>query len=242
MKTKHLLWLSAVIVVAAMPATALAGPGGMIAKAVVHSFWGKVGLALLVIFFMPLILLVMIREKLAERRSLRDLRFMAQHAAVFDWLNTKERALDCFYRVHRAWSVTDIVEAQAWMTSWYWQNQQVAHLQRWQRDGLVNICHVQKISSIRPLLFAHRNDGAAHEGSRLVLSITAMMQDYLQTVAGSVVEGDKEFKSVETIWSFVLQEGQWVVANIEDGNLSFLYAKMTKDLPEIATTLKTTRA
>src|SRR5690348_3032450 len=70
---------------------ALAGPGGKIARAVFETFWGKVLLGVLTIVFLPLIVMVMVKEKLAERRALRDLRYMGQLAPQFDWLKIRER-------------------------------------------------------------------------------------------------------------------------------------------------------
>jgi|GEM_PF-3657415 len=81
------------------------------------------------------------------------------------------------------------------MTDWYWQNQQLVYLEKWQREGLVNICDVKNINHIKPLLFVHRNQGAEHEDSMVVLSIKAKMQDYLQEQAtGKVIEGSKNIR------------------------------------------------
>lgn len=217
---------------------ALAGPGGKIAAAVATTFWGKLFLGLLTILFLPLIIYVLIREKLSERRARKDLRFMAGYSATFEWLKIMERAKDCFYRVHSSWEQEDLSQVSAWMTDWYWQNQQIVHLNRWQREGLVNICQVEKITNIKPLLFVHRNRGEEHENSMVVLSINAKMKDYLQNKAsGALVEGDKSVKEVETIWSFTLEAGQWKVSDIEEGSMSLAYAKMVGELPPIETTL-----
>ena len=64
---------------------ALAGPGGKIARAMFETFWGKVVLGLLTIFFLPLITYVIIREKIAERRARKFLSHMAQRDPLFDW-------------------------------------------------------------------------------------------------------------------------------------------------------------
>lgn len=221
---------------------ALAGPGGKIARALFDSFWGKILLAIITIVFLPFIIYVVAREKLAEQRSMKDLKFMAQHSAVFDWLRVRERILDCFHRVHAAWRKEDAPEAAHWMTDWFWQNQQLVYLDEWARKGLVNHCNVKRVGSVRPLLFVHRNDGAEHEGSTLVVSITAYMQDYLaKRETDEVVEGSKKFKDVETVWTFTLVEGRWRVSNIEEDTLSLAYAKLTADLPSIESTLAARR-
>ena len=107
---------------------ALAGPGGKIANAMFESFWGKVLLIILVIVFLPLILLTLAKEKVAERRTLRDLRFMAKRSPSFDWLKVRQRVQDCFSRIHAAWQKEDMKESSNWMTDWYWMNQQMVYL------------------------------------------------------------------------------------------------------------------
>ena len=217
---------------------AIAGPGGKIANAAFESFWGRVILLILTIIFLPLILYVLLREKLSERRARKDLRFMAGYSSVFDWLKIQQRAKDCFFRVHSGWEEEDLSAVSGWMTDWYWQNQQLVHLDRWKKEGLVNVCDVKKITNIKPLLFVHRNQGQEHEDSMIVVSIEAKMKDYLQERdSGKVVEGSKRFKEVETIWSFTMENGEWKVSDIEEDSMSLAYAKLAKDLPDIESTV-----
>jgi hypothetical protein len=219
---------------------ALAGPGGTIAGAVAKTFWGKVAIAALFVFFLPLIIYVNIKEKISERRARSDLRYMAAYDPHFDWLKLRERIQDCFFRIHSAWSKEDVSEASEWMTDWYWQNQQMVYLNRWEQEGLINHCAVKRIKSIRPLLFVHRNDTGPHDGSLLAVSITADMQDYLaRRGGGEVVEGDRKWKDVETIWSLTMENGNWKVSNIEEGCSSLEYAKLVKELPPIQETIIT---
>ena len=218
---------------------ALAGPGGMIAKAVWNSTWGKILIGLLVLFFLPLILLSLIAEHRAVRRSRRDLRFMAKHSELFEWLSLRERAQDCFYQLHVAWARQDLQLAEAHISDWYRQNQQAVYLDRWQRKGLVNHCDIKRISQIKPVLFVHRNVEAAHQHSLLVLSITARQQDYLlEKKSGQIVEGDKRYKEVETIWTLRLEDQQWRVNNIEEASCLFDYVSQRKGLPAIEQTVR----
>ncbi|ARU55692.1 MAG: Tim44-like domain-containing protein [Pseudomonadales bacterium] len=229
-----------VIVVLALTAVepAMAGPGGKIARAAFETFWGRIILGILVLVFLPLITYMAIREKLAERRARKDLRFMAGYSAIFDWLAVQARAKDCFYRVHSGWEQADLSGVSGWMTEWYWQNQQQVHLERWEKEGLVNVCKVKKIRNLKPLLFVHRNQGEAHQDSMVVISIEAHMQDYLMHKGtGKVVEGSKRFKDVETIWSFTLEDGVWKVSDIEEDSMSMVYTKMVSELPDIESTV-----
>ncbi len=213
---------------------AYAGPGGQIAKILAKTFWGKMALGLLTLILLPVGIYLYIKQKLAERRAHKDLRFMAQHDPNFEWRRAKKRILDCFYRIHSAWKDEDVSEACEYLTDWYWQNQQLVYLDRWHREGLRNVCAVKKIRAIRPLLFIHRNDDTAHGGSLLVVSITANMQDYrVQRETDKVVEGDRKFKDRETIWTFSLVEGQWRVSNIEAAGCEFDYIFQVKNVPRI---------
>lgn len=233
-----LMLILSVVAVATISEPALAGPGGKIARAVFESFWGKVLLGVLAIIFMPLIVYVLIKEKLAERRTKKDLRFMAGYSPLFEWMKIRERAKDCFLRVHSGWENEDLSGVSGWMTDWYWQNQQQVYLNKWKENGLANICNVRKITNIKPLLFVHRNQGSEHEGSLVVISIEAHMQDYLENRnTGEIVEGSKKFKDVETVWSFTLEDGQWKVSDIEESDMTLAYAKEVAGLPKIETTV-----
>ncbi len=217
---------------------AFAGPGGKIASAAFETFWGRVVLGILTIIFLPLITYTLLREKLSERRARKDLRFMASYSSKFEWLKIQERAKDCFFRVHSGWEDEDLSGVKKWMTDWYWQNQQMVHLDRWKKEGLQNICNVKKITNIKPLLFAHRNLIEEHEDSMIVISIEAKMKDYLiNRNSGKVIEGSKRYKEIETVWSFTMDNGEWKVSDIEEGSMSLAYAKLVKDLPDIETTV-----
>jgi hypothetical protein len=238
---KRTLILGALVIVAisfVFVEPAFAGPGGKIARAAFETFWGRIALGILTIIFLPLITYVVLREKISERRARKDLRFMAAYSAKFDWLKIQERAKDCFYRVHSGWEQEDLSGVSSWMTDWYWQNQQLVHLERWKKEGLVNICDVKKITSLKPLLFVHRNQGHEHEDSMMVISIEARMKDYLQDrKSEKIVEGSKRYKEVETVWSFTLENGEWKVSDIEEGSMSLAYAKLARELPDIESTV-----
>ena len=217
---------------------AYAGPGGQIAKLLAKTFWGKMVLGLLTFILLPVGIYLYIKQKAAERRAFKDLRYMAQHDPNFEWLRAKERILDCFYRIHSAWKEEDVSQACEYMTDWYWQNHQLVYLDRWHRQGLRNVCAVKKIRVIQPLLFIHRNEDAAHEGSLLVVSITAnMMNCLVKRETDEVVEGGRKFKDQAAIWTFVLVRGQWRVANIEAAECEFEYIFQAKNVPRIEETV-----
>jgi hypothetical protein len=234
---KPFFWIALLLVLVVIllcPASALAAPGGKIVTGLFKTPLGKVLLAILAVVLSPLIAYVMIKEHIAQKRTLKLLRQIAPTNPVFDWMTLRDRITDCYHRVHAAWRAEDMSEASEWMTSWYWQNQQLAYLNQWERDGLVNHCRVKGISKIRPLFLSYRSaeDGAA-DGSRLVVSISAKMEDYLaQRATGKIVEGKKGYADTEHVWTFVLQKGKWLVANIEEGSMSLSYARLPVEVPQ----------
>ena len=224
-----------VVVVALGPAEALAAPGGKIAGAVAKSFGGRVVLGLLFVVFLPLILYVVAREAIASRRARGALRTLRGLNPAFDWMTLHDRVVECFTRVHAAWRKEDMAQASAWMTDWYWQNQQLAHLDRWAEQGLVNQCTVKSVGHVKPLHVACRNGEGDFAGSRVVVSVTANMEDYLQERAsGKIVEGERGYKDVEWVWTLELFQGVWRVARIEEGALSLTYASMPNELPAVS--------
>jgi predicted lipid-binding transport protein (Tim44 family) len=231
--TTLVLFLFLFVFVLVLADPALAGPGGKIARSLFSGFWGKLILGLLVIVFLPLIILSIFKEKRAERRARKDLRFLSSHSSLFEWIMLKQRITDCFQRVHKGWQQEDLQEASAWMTSWYWQNQQSVYLDEWARNGLTNICSVKTINDIKPMLVVHRNARNDFEESMLVVSISARMQDYLmEKETKKIVEGDKKYKDVEKIWTFTLEQGAWKVSNIEEADALKDYLKMAAEQPE----------
>ena len=221
----------------------LAGPGGQVAKAALTSIWAKVFFAVLGIIFLPLIIYVMLKEARAKKRALKDLAFVKSKTndPSFDWIKITQRIKDCHARIHSAWEKSDMEESSKWMTNWYWQNQQVAVLDRWEREGLKNICNVKKINSIKPILFKHNNDNnIEHNGSTLHVSISVNMVDFLvHEDSKKVVEGCKKVKDVDAVWVFELVENKWVVASIEGSEMSLEYAGLMLDLPAVEDSLLT---
>lgn len=213
---------------------ALAAPGGKIARAVFETFWGRVVLVLLVIVFAPLIVLSVLKERRAVRRATADLAYLAQRAPEFRWIGLRERALACFHRVHAAWSREDVSEATDFMTDWYWQNQQLVFLDRWAADGLVNHCTVKSVSKVKPIVVDPRHGPDGFDGSKVVLAISANMQDYLaRRDGGEIVEGSKKYKDVESLWTFELAGGEWKVSNIDASESMDEYLEMARALPRV---------
>jgi hypothetical protein len=174
------------------------------------------------------------RRNAAESRTLKDLRQLAQHHDLFDWRSLENRIESCFQEVHLAWSKENLDDVSEYMTNKHQQEQQSDYLDKWAKEGLINHCEVEAITLIQPLFLAHPEQEMEHEGSKLVVAITAKKEDYLaKRDSGSIVKGEKGIKNVNTIWTFVIQNGKWVLANIEDSSSSLLldYARAHNELP-----------
>ena len=209
-------------------------PGGKIVAGFFKTTIGKiVGVVLLIVLF-PLILWIYIIEGRAEKRTLAALTRLGKVDRAFDWLTLRDRITDCYHRVNAAWQTEQMDEASEWMTSWYWQNQQLAFLNQWERDGLINHCRIKGISKIRPFHLKFENEGPNYgEGSRIVVAITAKMEDYLaRRDTGKIVEGAKGYADTTHLWTFLLQNGKWVVANIEEDSAAVDYVRLPLEVPE----------
>lgn len=229
--------VAVVALVVAEPA--IAGPGGKIARAAFETFWGRLVLGVLVIVFLPLILLSIMKERRAARRAQSDLAYLATFSSSFRWLDLREQVLTCFHRVHAAWTIEDVREAAEYMTDWYWQNQQLVFLDRWAREGLVNCCDVKSVGRVRPILVDPKPHAPGLDGSKVVISISANLQDYLARRAdGEVIEGSKKYKDVETLWSFELTEGRWRVSNIDEGESIDEYLDLLPQMPRASEVVK----
>lgn len=217
---------------------AIAGPGGNIGSLIFstfffESFWGKIILACLVILFLPFIIYTYVKEFIAQRRTLKDLSRLAKISDHFDWLRLRDRVIYSFFRIHAAWRKENMQEASELMTDWYRKNQQIAFLDQWESEGLVNHCKVDSIINIKPLFLSYQGEDIGHEGSRIVITINALMEDYLaKRDTGEVVKGKKGFFPVKTVWTFLLKDKKWQVANIEDIGMLLEYALMINELPE----------
>ena len=218
-----------------LPATVMAGPGGKIAKAVFETFWGKVILGFLTLILLPAIIWVMVKEHGAKKRALKHLQVVGASLPDFQWVKLHKRVKACFTRIHDSWSKADVSTASDWMTSWYWQNQQLVYLDKWEREGLVNECEVFKINKMIPILFSYQEEGGIPgEGSELAVLIEAKMTDYLMRKSdGQIVEGSAKKKDVERVWSFTYEKGQWLVSDIDEGSNSLSYVEMMKHVPAI---------
>lgn len=209
----------------------LAGPGGNIANAAFRSFWGKLFLVIIGFILLPLLLYFWFREYRAVNRTIKDLKALSIVYPEFNWMVLKERISSAFYQVHSAWRKEDMQRAEQWMTSWFWQNQQMAFLDQWEQYGLVNHCQVKNIKSLKPLFVQQPDNKQSSEGSRLVVLISAEMEDYLaERETGKVVEGKKGFAEVDTVWTFLFENGKWVVSNIEERDSWYSYAKMPNEV------------
>ena len=133
---------------------------------------------------------------------------------------------DVFTRVHKAWSERDLDNCETYMTNWYRQNQQSVFLDEWDKKGMMNVCTIKELKSVKPIhLRLSQNDN--FEGSRIMYAIDANMEDYLVNVEDtSIVEGKKGFNDVETVWTLKLEDNSWKVDNIEQSEMVLNYMKM----------------
>ncbi|VBB06147.1 Hypothetical protein LUCI_1362 [Lucifera butyrica] len=234
-KILYLLCLGLIVCVVcnfALPDVTYAAPGGMIVKAATKTWYGKAIVIILTIIFLPLLLYIMVKEKVASNRASKALTELAKINNIFRWTVLNQRAYEVITHVYYAWKKSDVSQATEWMTDWYWQNQKITVLDEWESEGLSNYCKLNKILSVKPLYVEYNEKTTGDgEGSRVVLLVKVKLIDYLiNDKTGEVVEGDKKNKNFESVWTLLLEEGQWKLTLIEEGALSLRYAKMKSDI------------
>ena len=107
------------------------------------------------------------------------------------WLNLEKNVSNVFSRVYLAWNKEDMKEVSSYVNHWYWQNQQLIHLDRWKSENLKNVCKLESISNIKPL-YLEISDEENFEGSKIAFSITGSIEDYLiNRDTHKVVQGKK---------------------------------------------------
>lgn len=210
-----------------------AGPGGTVAKALFKTWWGKLILVALTIIFLPLILYVYIVEYFAIKKTKKQLKNLSTLNKDFSWLNLDKNTRNIFKRVHYAWDNEDLTEVSEYVNHWYWQNQQTVHLNKWEKDNLKNICKLESIKKIKPLYIEIGNNSSL-EGSKIALSISANIEDYLiNRETKKVVEGKKGFDIIDKIWILEYTGEKWLLDDIQDEDLTLYFAKMENFIPSL---------
>lgn len=209
--------------------TSFAGPGGII-KAATKTFWGKIIILCLMIFFLPLIIKYMITRRIQVIKTRKQLRLLGRQVPYFEWMALKNRIHDIFIWVHSAWDKKKMDIAEEYMSQWYKQNQQLI-LDKWERDKVKNIVSDVKIKELTPLFVYSDTDNG---DERIVVEITAEMRDYLvDKETGKVVDGDKTIGDVTTVWTFIRIDNKWVLTMIEADGTVFEYLKEPNYIPQI---------
>ena len=198
------------------------------------SFWGILLLAFFFVLLVPSFLYAHVQQNIKVRRTMITLQNLAAVNSSFDWVLIKNRVTDIFVRTHRAWSHEDMEEISSFSSTWYWQNQQMVFIDRWHNRGLVNRSEVQSINNITPLFVRHSGLPQA-ESSILVVGINANQEDYLmQRETGELVEGKKGFHNMDTLWTFRLHKGEWLLDNIEHVEFWPTYVRIPNEVPDSA--------
>lgn len=221
-----------VIAVLFMVEPAYAGPGGYIAKGLFKTFWGKILLGALTIILLPFILYVKFREYFAVRKNKKILSTLGAINKDFRWSNLEKNIRNVHGRVYIAWSNENMEEVSKYVSSWYWQNQQLVFLDEWKSKNLQNICNLKNTGKIIPL-HLEITDNENLEGSRIAFSISADVEDYLiNRETREVVYGRKGYENEEKIWFMEYAEGNWILDEIREGSLSLAFAKLKNEIPE----------
>lgn len=208
-----------------------AGPGGTVVKAIFKTFWGKVLLTAIGIILLPLIIYVKYREYFAVKKCKKELESLQAINDDFRWSKLEKTVKQIFERVYLAWSKEDMSAVSNYVSHWYWQNQQLVHLDKWKSENLKNICDLESVGKIRPLHLEILNRENL-EGSRIAFAIEGRIKDYLvDRTTHKIVKGSSNYDDEERIWVFEYTEGKWLLDDIHEGDLSLAFAKLENIIP-----------
>lgn len=210
-----------------------AGPGGTVVKAIFKTFWGKVLLSIIGIILFPLFAYIHFREYFAIKKCKKELLTLQTVNDDFRWSKLEKTVKQIYERVYLAWSKEDMSAVSNYVSHWYWQNQQLVHLDKWQSENLKNICALESVGKIKPLHLEILNRENL-EGSRIAFSITGRIKDYLMDrTTLKIVKGSRNYDDEERIWVFEYTNGKWLLDDIQEGELSLAFAKLDNIIPEV---------
>ncbi len=210
----------------------MAAPGGYIVREAFHAWWMKPILLILILLTFPWLIWKYYETRQAKLKCNKLLLQLSKRHQAFHLLRIKQRVTDCFQRLHQAWELEDITEAAAWMTPWYWQNQQMTALNKWQKKGLRNICRLRGDISIHPIYVSVNEHDDNWEKSILVVKIRGEIEDYLVDIkTGEIKEGQKGFVDYSSLWTFELSKGEWLLAQIAPGETIDEYLALPLEYP-----------
>ncbi|MGY6650332.1 hypothetical protein [Wenyingzhuangia sp. IMCC45574] len=209
-----------------------AGPGGTITKALFKTWWGKLLMLALTILIAPVIIYHYIVQTIKVKKTKKALIALGTKNKDFSWLNMEKNIKNIFTRTYEAWSNGDMAEVQNYVNHWYWKNQQMVVLDKWEKQNLKNICNLDKVKSIKPL-YVEISEEEKLEGSKVAILVSASIEDYLiDKATGKAVEGGKGYIDEEHIWIFEYDNGKWLLDNIASEDYTFTYIKMENIIPE----------
>lgn len=223
-----LLFGVVVLLLIVVPETAWAGPGGVFMKAAAKSVWGKIAFGVLAVIFLPLILYVVIGERIGIYRSRQALKELAKTRPEFEWMHVREQASQAITGIYEVWESGDLASVAHHMTPQFHTAQQEL-LDRWRDEGKRNVIRLHKIASLDPLFIRTETD---LNYSTIAVLLDAMAVDYLEdTNTRKVLKGKKSRDdSYQAVWLFAYVGGRWRVARIEEGNTSFGFAKLKNEI------------
>jgi len=209
-----------------------AGPGGVIAKGLAKTWWGKLLLVLLFILLFPFIAYNWVIETLKVKKTKKQLLKISVTNNDFTWLNLEKNFSNIITRVYAAWGKGDMSEVKNYVNHWYWQNQQSVHLNKWDSENLKNICNLKKVTKVKPI-YVELTNNENFEGSKIVIHITANIEDYLiKKDTKKIVEGKKGFQEETHVWVMEYTENKWLLDSIKNEDHVMEFLKLDNVIPE----------
>lgn len=202
------------------------------AKSLYDSTWGKVLIFSILALSLPFVFYGYTRPYFKSLRTKWALQKLAASDPVYDWEKLQKRFTEIFTRMHQSVSLQNKLEISSMCTPVFWEDHQLPNLIRWNAEGLEHKVQLQKINQMQPILFRY-GGYLQSDDPIIIVDFKAEVEDYMAAIAtGEVAEGKTGFQQQESIWTFQLNHGRWLLNNIEPSDFRAVYVGMTNEVPK----------
>lgn len=200
-------------------------------RSILNSPWSKVLFFSILAVGIPALVLSRLRGYFKVWRTMSALQKMARRDPNFDWQTLKSRFAGIFTAMHQSFDHPGAFNIAHDATTSFREEQRVLTQYR-KSEGLLKKNSLGGITLIEPILLRYSGEKGG-EDSTIVIDFKANVETYFtEAQTGEIVQGTPGFREEETVWTFHLHKGSWLLHNIEPVELKPIYIGLTNDVPK----------
>ncbi|WP_330960972.1 hypothetical protein [Photobacterium sp. 53610] len=225
MKNKTPILILAAFVFAFAAESALAAPGGFSSSFKHARSSGSVA-PFVIILAVPVIIILFICEFCNSSSQKSDLQqqfdCLIAKSNDFEWINLQPVFEQLMHEIYRYWQEMNKEALSKRMTNDYFHQQNERFLTPWQKEGVMNICRIESITSLQPYAIHVADLNDLKDGITVTASLNAMIKDYvvdketgkITKASGQLKKGTEYAKKSSSYWTFTRIDGEWKLAEI----------------------------